>query len=94
MNHKEHLSLSFTVQDSANQEEVRVHQAFVCLTHLATGAEIQYLAEAGGADANYKFDLDLAAAAQVRIDLSKICVLGFVYASFRRTSTRRPASTA
>jgi len=64
VNHKEHLSLSFTVQDSANQEEVRVHQAFVCLTHLATGAEIQYLAEAGGADANYKFDLDLAAAAQ------------------------------
>jgi len=64
VNYKEHLSLSFTVQDAASQEEVRVHQAFVCLTHLATGAEIQYLAEPAGSGANYKLDLDLAAAAQ------------------------------
>jgi len=61
-NHKEHLSLSFTVQDSATKKAISVHQAFVSLTHVASGAEIHFVAEAG-VDKNYKFDLDLAASA-------------------------------
>jgi len=62
VDHKEHLSLSFTVQDSATQKAISVHQAFVSLTHVASGAEIHFVAEAG-VDKNYKFDLDLAASA-------------------------------
>ena len=62
VDHKEHLSLSFTVQDSATKKAISVHQAFVSLTHVASGAEIHFVAEAG-VDKNYKFDLDLAASA-------------------------------
>ena len=62
VDHKEHLSLSFTVQDSATKKAMSVHQAFVSLTHVASGAEIHFVAEAG-IDKNYKFDLDLAASA-------------------------------
>jgi len=62
VSHKEHLSLSFTVQDAASKAALKVHQAFVCLTHKASGSEIHYVAEAG-ADSNYRFDLDLATAA-------------------------------
>jgi len=62
VDHKEHISLSFTVTDSS-QQPLSVHQAFVCFTHLVSGSEIHYVAEAAGADGNYKFELDLNAAA-------------------------------
>jgi len=62
VDHKEHISLSFNIIDSVSRAPLSLHQTFVCLTHLKTGAEIHYVAEAG-ADNNYKFDLDLAAAA-------------------------------
>jgi len=62
VDHKEHLSLSFNILDSSSRKALSLHQTFVCLTHLSSGAEIHYVAEAGG-DLNYKFDLDLSAAA-------------------------------
>lgn len=62
VNHKEHISMSFTVQDSVSHKPMKVHQAFVSLTHKASGAEIHYIAEAGS-DSNYKFELDLNNAA-------------------------------
>jgi oligosaccharyltransferase complex subunit delta (ribophorin II) len=62
VHHKEHISLSFSVVDSVSKAAMSVHQAFVCLTHLASGSEIHYVAEAG-MDKNYKFDLDLNTAA-------------------------------
>lgn len=62
VHHKEHISLSFSVVDSVSKAAMSVHQAFICLTHLASGSEIHYVAEAG-VDNNYKFDLDLNTAA-------------------------------
>ena len=40
VDHKEHISLSFSVQDSATKKAISVHQAFVSLTHVGSGAEI------------------------------------------------------
>jgi len=63
VDHKEHISLSFTVSDSSSHQPLSVHQAFVCFTHVVSGSEIHYVAEAAGPDTNYKFELDLNAAA-------------------------------
>jgi len=62
VDYKEHISLSFSVVDSTSRQSFTVQQAFVCLTHVSSGAEIHYVAEAG-VDSNYKFELDLNAAA-------------------------------
>lgn len=60
---KEHLTLSFNVVNIATKNAMAVHQAFIKLTHVDTKTEIIYIAETGGSDNNYKFDLDLATAA-------------------------------
>jgi len=62
VDHKEHMSLSFNIVDSASKKPLAVHQAFVCLTDVISGAEIHYVAEKGS-DNNYKFELDLNSAA-------------------------------
>jgi oligosaccharyltransferase complex subunit delta (ribophorin II) len=62
VDHKEHMSLSYSILDSKSRRPLSVHQAFVCLTHVESGAEIHYVAEVGS-DGNYKFELDLNTAA-------------------------------
>ena len=62
VDNKEHLSLSFSIIDTASKAAMTVHQAFVCLTHIASSSEIHYLAESG-TNKNYKFELDLNASA-------------------------------
>jgi len=63
VDYKERIILNFNVLDIATQKAMLVHQAFVKLTHIESGAEIIYVAEA--ADTNlYMFDLDLGQAIQ------------------------------
>ena len=67
LDYKEKISVSFTVLDAATGKAMSVHQAFVKLTHQASGSEIIYVAEPtttnGGKNKQYLFELDLSTAA-------------------------------
>jgi len=63
VDYKERILLNFNVLDAATKKAMLVHQAFVKLTHTASGAEIIYVAEPANTKL-YMFDLDLGQAAQ------------------------------
>ena len=57
------LIMKFLLRDSLSNEAVKVHQAFVRLTHVDTQQEIFFVAEQDSSSA-YKFDLDLSSKAK------------------------------
>jgi len=61
---KDRLALSFSVLSAANSQPLTVHQAFVKVTHVESGAEIIYVAEADMNDV-YKFEMDLDTEAEL-----------------------------
>jgi len=63
VDYKERIVLSFNILDAATKKAMLVHQAFVKMTHTASGAEIIYVAEPANSKM-YIFDLDLGQAAQ------------------------------
>lgn len=59
----EKIQLSFSIQDTvANASKMLVHQAFVKLARVDTGAEVLYVAEADK-NKEYQFEQDLSAEA-------------------------------
>lgn len=63
VDNSEMVQLTFSVLDSVSRKSLLVHQAFVKLTHSASGSEIIYVAEPDRVDDVYKFELDLSTAA-------------------------------
>jgi oligosaccharyltransferase complex subunit delta (ribophorin II) len=61
---KDRLQLTFSVVSAANSQPLTVHQAFVKVTHLESGAEIIYVAESDMNDL-YKFEMDLDTEAEL-----------------------------
>lgn len=57
------LIMKFLLRDSLSNEAVKVHQAFVRLTHAETQQEIFFVAEQDSSS-TYKFDLDLSSKAK------------------------------
>jgi len=58
--HRRKVVFKFAIKDKTSNEKIRVHQAFVRLVHVATDAEIVFVAEPDSAD-TYHFDLDVGA---------------------------------
>lgn len=61
--HHHKVIFKFSLEDKTSNEKIRVHQAFVRLSHAKSGSEIIFVAEP---DSNqvYKFDLDVSAKAK------------------------------
>jgi len=62
LDYKEKLSMKFAVLDDSAKKPKLVHQAFVKLTHIQSGAEIIYVAEPN-TNKQYNFELDMNTAA-------------------------------
>jgi len=60
---KERIKINFNVVDVGSKKPMLVHQTFVKFTHVESGAEIIYVAEAANSKL-YTFDLDLGSAVQ------------------------------
>jgi oligosaccharyltransferase complex subunit delta (ribophorin II) len=61
---KDRLALTFSVLSAAVSQPLTVHQAFVKVTHVESGAEIIYVAEADMNDV-YNFEMDLDTEAEL-----------------------------